>query len=971
MKRLLIDLQALQGGNVNRGIGRYITGFLTELCASSPTLKIDFFINGSSTLDTSFVAGFIGSLEGAHKTHVWYPPSGRYAKNSEVADTALEAFYLNLNPDLILIPSLFEGLDNAIYTKVSKNIQTAVIVYDLIPLVHPERYLQGTATLEWYRSKLPQLESASALLCISKATLSDVSRLLNVTPSALQLVGTGNSSALKPSVADSTSRVNQTLLYVGGIDWRKNIDGLLAAFAKSKARQAGLRLKIVCSSNERQTKRVLGLAGSLGIKRSQIEMTGFVSDSQLANHYAQAKFTIFPSLYEGFGLPVLESLALGKTAVVSNTTSLVEIQTNPVAQFDPRNPWDMARVIDEVFFDSDLLLSLEREAPALASRHTWKKVVANFNVALGSLQIFTNNADSESSKSKLTLAFFSPLPPSKSGIAFHSLRLLPALAERYDVTVIDSANSAQMSEAAGVPVRNLDWFKSNASRFDRVVYQIGNSFWHQEAIDTLKWQPGVVVIHDFFLGGFYHWLQGGSGDSESWPEAIFHSHGYSPLASYRASQNLPYLASNYPVNLEIQQNALATLFHSERALTLNKKWTCVPKEPDLQALIPLVPTIEYVADSQGDDHVVSLHGVSPEDFVVATFGFTADIKGHLELIQAISEIRGLVSKRIVLVCVGDHSSPRFASTLLAEVAKQGLQKCFISTGWTSDEDYRAWLRRADLVVQLRKTLHGESSAALLDALSYGNTVLTNRNLAEGSKGEFLRVLDSEFTVREIAESLLELVNRETNPDQISTEAFQYVSRYHSPKALAEAYWNHVEAAYQSGPARMFDYLEASKVGNLTENQRRSLASSLADSVAPTPRVQQIFIDVSELGAQVKGFPKALATEMLMVDEPGLVVIPVYFDSDLKLFAPDHHFARSVFHADSWESGYGDHIQAWHGDVLVDLNSKATIGADTVLARMQASGVNVVSIRQDKSMVTKSGRELVALLRDQKQAAPLD
>ena len=103
---------------------------------------------------------------------------------------------------------------------------------------------------------------------------------------------------------------------------------------------------------------------------------------------------------------------------------------------------------------------------------------------------------------KPRLAFVSPLPPERSGISFYSAELLPALAAHYDIElIVDQRRVADGAWRQGLPVRDVAWFRANAGRFDRIVYQVGNSKFHKHMFALLREHPGVVVLHDVFLSG--------------------------------------------------------------------------------------------------------------------------------------------------------------------------------------------------------------------------------------------------------------------------------------------------------------------------------------------------------------------------------------------------------------------------------------------------------------------------------------
>src|SRR5262249_38906436 len=100
----------------------------------------------------------------------------------------------------------------------------------------------------------------------------------------------------------------QFVMYTGGIDHRKNVDGLVSAFARLPSHiRTAYQLAIVCSASEAARMQISQLAAKAGLNDSDVIMTGFVNDDDLVGLYNLCELFVFPSLYEGFGLPVLEA----------------------------------------------------------------------------------------------------------------------------------------------------------------------------------------------------------------------------------------------------------------------------------------------------------------------------------------------------------------------------------------------------------------------------------------------------------------------------------------------------------------------------------------------------------------------------------------------------------------------------------------------------------------------------------------
>jgi len=244
----------------------------------------------------------------------------------------------------------------------------SAIVYDVIPWLFPKQYLSDPYLARRYAYQLSLLPSVNHLFAISNCAREDVARAANLPLSSVTNIygGIDESRWAAPQTAAANAAKGATLeinneqgerfvlrqpywLYVGGGDFRKNVQGLVRAFARVLAElpHAPERpaLVIACNLQPEQRKEIAALAASLQVEPGvDIIITGFVSDATLATCYRNAFATVFPSLYEGLGLPVLESYHFGVPALASNVSSLKEV-TPASCQFDPASEDSIAQAM--------------------------------------------------------------------------------------------------------------------------------------------------------------------------------------------------------------------------------------------------------------------------------------------------------------------------------------------------------------------------------------------------------------------------------------------------------------------------------------------------------------------------------------------------------------------------------------------------------------------------------------------------
>jgi glycosyltransferase involved in cell wall biosynthesis len=302
-------------------------------------------------------------------------------KDESHPDNALFPLYLRgLSPDLVHIP-----LNRVPLLMIQPYVVT---VHDLANLFFEwEEYSRLRIQLRRYRL-IRGLRRASRVIAVSEATRKDVEQLAGVAPHRLRLVynapDPGFLAPDGPEAAEERRRIMERyqiqypfLLYAGNIRRHKNIPRLVEAFAVVREQLAShpvyhdLRLVIIGDTISqfpavRQT-----------VIRSRVEHTvrflGFVPFETLRCFYQSAAAFVFPSRYEGFGLPPLEAMACGAPVVTSNVSSLPEVVGDAAVLVNPENVFDIVRGIRDVLLDEPLRAGLIQRGREQASRFSWSR----------------------------------------------------------------------------------------------------------------------------------------------------------------------------------------------------------------------------------------------------------------------------------------------------------------------------------------------------------------------------------------------------------------------------------------------------------------------------------------------------------------------------------------------------------------------------------------------------------------------
>jgi glycosyltransferase involved in cell wall biosynthesis len=171
---------------------------------------------------------------------------------------------------------------------------------------------------------------------------------------------------------DRYGLVRPYILYVGSVEPRKNLLRLLDAYVLLRQSLPQYRLVIVGARNYWKSSPVARAVEHQGLQ-AQVTFTGYIPDEHLPALYNGAALFCFPSLYEGFGLPVLEAMACGVPVVTSSTSSLPEVAGDAALLVDPYNVDEVADAMRRVLQDGDLAHDLRRRGLARAAQFSWEK----------------------------------------------------------------------------------------------------------------------------------------------------------------------------------------------------------------------------------------------------------------------------------------------------------------------------------------------------------------------------------------------------------------------------------------------------------------------------------------------------------------------------------------------------------------------------------------------------------------------
>ncbi|NJN14881.1 MAG: glycosyltransferase family 4 protein [Oscillochloris sp.] len=333
------------------GIGRYTRELLRAAIPLDRSLRyVLFYAGGGLPADLPYV-GQLRAFQAANPnlTVRPLPISPRLLtilwqrlRLPILAETLLGKLDILHAPDFVLPPTRARAL---------------LTVHDLTFLVHPET---ADAKLRRYLSAaVPRsLRRADLVLVDSQASAADLARLLNFDPQRIRLLYPGVDPRFRPLAEHEIAPVRvelklpeRFLLFVGTIEPRKNLARLIQAFGqyiRSNQPNTPPNLALVIAGRRGWLyDEIFAMVEQLQLGE-RVRFLDFIADAQLPALYNLAQAFVYPSLYEGFGFPVLEALACGTPALTSAVSSLTEVAGDAAVLVDPQDPGAIARGIAEI-----------------------------------------------------------------------------------------------------------------------------------------------------------------------------------------------------------------------------------------------------------------------------------------------------------------------------------------------------------------------------------------------------------------------------------------------------------------------------------------------------------------------------------------------------------------------------------------------------------------------------------------------
>ncbi len=381
----------------------------------------------------------------------------------------------------------------------------------------------------------------------------------------------------------------------------------------------------------------------------------------------------------------------------------------------------------------------------------------------------------------MKLAYFSPLPPQKTGIATYSRHLLPALAKLADVTPFHAGPCDPVPGVAppedftteGALVRRL-------AGYDAVVYHLGNNpYFHLDIYRALLARPGVVVLHDAVL----YFLMAGGGRGAFLREFAA-NHGAARLAeAWQVEADCPDgnllrypHPARYPLLRRVLDRATAVVVHSAR--TGETVRAAGYTGPLGEGTLIYYPDARAAAEARAPREALREVGIPDGRTVVGCFGFLGPTKRMKSLLEAFAIARRQAPATLLVVGEGED--------VMSYARHVGVAEDVVHVGFAPDAQFDALLAAVDVVANLRHPSMGEASATLVQAMSCGRPCIVTRDawFAELPEDVVRFVPFDEGEVPAVAEALVTLLRGPVARARLGEAARRHAEACWSPEAGA-------------------------------------------------------------------------------------------------------------------------------------------------------------------------------------------
>ena len=371
-----IDIRMLARG-ARTGVEEYTLNLLSRLIPLDKNVRYKLFYNGWRKIELDY------------SNYPWLKKSNVELVNYRIPNRPLDfsARFFNYPK----IDKLLKGVDiffspHIFFSALSKNCPSVITFHDLSFEIHPEFYSYSKNF--WHFSMNPQklAARASKIIAVSKSTKDDLVNFYHIRPDKIKVVYSGMNRNRKlgnweigklNQVKKKYNLPEKYILYLGTLEPRKNIIGLIEAFENLKKNTQypipNTQYKLVIAGAKGWLYKDIFKAVNKSSVKDEVIFTGFIEDQDKAILYQLADLFVYPSFYEGFGFPPLEAMTSGTPVITSNFSSLPEAVGDAALTVDPYNVDQLSIAMKNVLEDKDLRNRLVEKGFKQVEKFSWEK----------------------------------------------------------------------------------------------------------------------------------------------------------------------------------------------------------------------------------------------------------------------------------------------------------------------------------------------------------------------------------------------------------------------------------------------------------------------------------------------------------------------------------------------------------------------------------------------------------------------
>ncbi len=635
-----------------------------------------------------------------------------------------------------------------------RGVVSAAVVFDFIPYDWPG-YLATTASRINYLASLARLRNYDCFFPISRYAAKRLRELTQRSEQRVFVTGAPVRESLvaaarilpyggKSQAEGGTAR--PFALVVGGQDQRKNLSVAIEALRIVRQQGNALELKVVGNYTDDFKRDVLASCPG-----GWLSFSPDLTDEQLAALYSGAEVCIVPSLIEGFSLPVVEAAECGCPVLASVCAAHLELVDDRAALFQADEPGQLADRLRSLLNDPELRARIRSRQSNLTGQFLEQRVSERFWTGIA--RSLTADAEHRSSfsiaRQRLPrLAFLSPYPPDQTGVARFSEHTLAAAGSRFEISLYtDAPGPLQLPphvRHAG-PLTPAPIVKGD---HEAVLLVLGNSHFHNPILDIAERYGGPAILHDSRMIQIYYHRLGRMNFKALMEKSVHRQVTDAEIDQWLNDQDPPTLffepVLNRTTPLIVHSQLFRDLFQQQYGIEAN--------------VVPFPPNTYFRAEELAGRHRDELRsslGLSPDSFVISTFGHVAFSKAPAMCIVAVELLRAwkIPAELYFVGAAGEFEAE------IRRVARQfGIEDhVHFSAQYVDDKTYRDYLIASDAAVQLRTYAMGQLSAALADCASAGLPTIAPLSLIEacGAPG-YCKGLEERYSPVQLADALAEV-----------------------------------------------------------------------------------------------------------------------------------------------------------------------------------------------------------------------